>query len=87
MLKSYLQYIFAIYILIANKGIRKARDIFKLKKIVSKKYGLKEFDNKKIIFVHIPKCAGISVNVALYNNYGGMHRTAKLFGNLWSKKI
>lgn len=38
-------------------------------------YSLKPFDQTRSIFVHVPKCAGISVNKALYGNLAGGHRT------------
>lgn len=38
-------------------------------------YSYKPFDQKKAIFVHIPKCAGISVNNALFGNLAGGHTT------------
>jgi hypothetical protein len=33
----------------------------------------KPFDDKKAIFIHIPKCAGISINKALFGNLAGGH--------------
>lgn len=38
-------------------------------------YSYKPFDDKKAIFVHIPKCAGISINKALFGNLAGGHKT------------
>ncbi|TNC82677.1 MAG: hypothetical protein C9356_02025 [Oleiphilus sp.] len=38
-------------------------------------YSYKPFDEKKAIFVHIPKCAGISVSKALFGNLAGGHTT------------
>ena len=38
-------------------------------------YSYKPFDDKKAIFVHIPKCAGVSVNRALFGNLAGGHTT------------
>lgn len=35
----------------------------------------KPFDDKRAIFVHIPKCAGIAVNRALFGNLAGGHTT------------
>ena len=36
-------------------------------------YTYEPFDINKTIFVHIPKCAGVSVNKALFGNLGGGH--------------
>ena len=60
-----------------NNSIRKNfYELHTIHKKSKKKYSLYGFHQKKIIYIHIPKCGGISINKALYNNYGGMHRTA-----------
>jgi hypothetical protein len=38
-------------------------------------YSLAPFDKNKCIFVHIPKCAGVSVAKSLFGNRGGGHKT------------
>ncbi len=38
-------------------------------------YSYKPFDDKRSIFVHIPKCAGVSVAKALFGNLAGGHTT------------
>lgn len=38
-------------------------------------YSYQGFEEKKAIFVHIPKCAGVSVNKVLFRNLDGGHRT------------
>lgn len=38
-------------------------------------YSFKPFDEKKAIFVHIPKCAGIAINQAIFQNLGGGHKS------------
>lgn len=38
-------------------------------------YSLKPYDDCRCIFVHIPKCAGVSVAGALFGNLGGGHLT------------
>jgi hypothetical protein len=46
----------------------------KLRKGKNKKgYSLKPFDEKKSIFVHIPKCAGISINQSIFGCLAGGH--------------
>lgn len=47
-------------------------------------YSLKGFDRLECIYIHIPKAAGVSINKALFGNYGGGHNTVhtykKIFG-------
>jgi len=47
-------------------------------------YSLAGFDKLNCIYVHIPKSAGISINMSLFGNKGGGHKTAsqyrKIFG-------
>ena len=38
-------------------------------------YSYKGFDEKKAIFIHVPKCAGVSINKTLFGNLGGGHCT------------
>ncbi len=38
-------------------------------------YSFEPFDKHGAIFVHIPKCAGVSVNNTLFGNLAGGHRT------------
>lgn len=42
--------------------------------ITSDGYSYKSFDDRKAIFIHIPKCAGISINKALFGNLAGGHK-------------
>jgi hypothetical protein len=46
----------------------------------------KPFDDKKAIFVHVPKCAGISVNKALFGNLAGGHTTLEQYLNIYEPK-
>lgn len=41
--------------------------------ITDGEYSLKGFDEKKLIFVHIPKCAGVSISKSVYGSLGGGH--------------
>ena len=43
----------------------------------------KSFDDTRSIFVHIPKCAGISVSQALYGNIGGGHTSLDQYINVF----
>jgi hypothetical protein len=49
-------------------------------------YGFKGFDEKKTIFVHIPKCAGISVCKTLFGNLGGGHNSLEQYTYIFSPK-
>lgn len=39
------------------------------------KYSCRPFDENRAIFIHIPKCAGVSVSRALFGNLAGGHKT------------
>lgn len=43
----------------------------------------KPFDQSKSIFVHVPKCAGIAVNKALYGNLAGGHTSLDEYINIF----
>jgi hypothetical protein len=49
-------------------------------------YGFKGFDQKKAIFVHIPKCAGISVCKTLFGNLGGGHNSLEQYTYIFPPK-
>lgn len=36
-------------------------------------YSLRQFDENECIFVHIPKCAGVSISLSLFGNLGAGH--------------
>ena len=44
-----------------------------MRKIDTEGRSLKSFDEQKCIFVHITKCAGVSVSKSLFGNLGGGH--------------
>lgn len=48
----------------------------KRKTISEEGYSYSQFDRMKCIFVHIPKCAGVSMCKSLFGNLGGGHQTA-----------
>ena len=43
--------------------------------VTSDGYSYRGFDEKKAIFIHIPKCAGVSVNRSIFGDLGGGHNT------------
>jgi hypothetical protein len=47
----------------------------KRKVVTTDGYSFKPFDDTRSLFVHIPKCAGVSVCRALYGNLAGGHTT------------
>ncbi|MDG2473552.1 MAG: sulfotransferase family 2 domain-containing protein [Pseudomonadales bacterium] len=54
------------------------RNSQKMRRTVTEQgYSYKGFDDKKAIFVHIPKCAGISINHQIFGNLGGGHTPLK----------
>ncbi len=70
----YSAYIWAVWAkaLIFN---RKRYKELKSKFTENQGYSLLPFEKTKSIFVHIPKCAGVSVNQALYGSLAGGHLT------------
>ncbi len=46
----------------------------------------KPFDDKKAIFIHVPKCAGISVNKTIFGNLAGGHTTLEQYLNIFEPK-
>lgn len=50
------------------------------------KYSLAGFDDLRCIYVHIPKAAGISINKALFGNYGGGHKTVRSYRKIFGTK-
>lgn len=49
-------------------------------------YSYKPFDDKRAIFVHIPKCAGVSVSRTLFGNLGGGHTTLNQYLNVFEPR-
>jgi hypothetical protein len=47
---------------------------------------LKPFDEKKCIFVHITKCAGISIATSLFGNLGGGHLRATHYQLIFNQR-
>jgi len=59
---------------VARKKIHKLR---KLRSCISPAgYTLKHFDEHRCVFIHIPKCAGVSVSQSLFGNQGAGHYSA-----------
>lgn len=50
----------------------------------SQGYSFRGFDDRKCIFVHIPKCAGVAVCKSLFGNLGGGHKTLRYYQILFS---
>lgn len=51
-----------------------------------KGYSFELFDINKTIFVHIPKCAGVSVNKTLFGDLAGGHTTLDEYTNIFEPK-
>ena len=61
----------SIFRTLSPKGYRHFQEMRKLE--TDKGRSLKPFDEQKCIFVHITKCAGISIATSLFGNLGGGH--------------
>lgn len=58
-----------------NRNALHAKDQIARQRETRSASSYKPFDDKQAIFVHIPKCAGIAVNHALFGNLAGGHTT------------
>jgi hypothetical protein len=50
-------------------------------------FSFKEFDDKKAIFVHIPKCAGVAVKRALFGNLSGGHTKLSMYCRVFEPEL
>ena len=50
-------------------------------------YSLNGFNDRKCIFVHIPKCAGVSINKTLFNSLGGGHNSAMDYQIIYGRNV
>lgn len=49
-------------------------------------YSFQGFTETNKLFIHIPKCAGVSINNLLYNNLGGGHRSILFYMAIFNPK-
>lgn len=52
----------------------------------SNEYSFSGFDKHRCIFIHIPKCAGISVSKTLFGSLGGGHRSIDQYRLIFSRQ-
>lgn len=75
----------------ANRLLRQSSytesQYLRLRRCNGDSYSLRPFDQTQSIFVHIPKCAGISVNKALYGNLAGGHKTFNQYLTTFEPKL
>lgn len=57
-----------------------------MRRISDVDFGFGSFDEHKCIFIHIPKCAGISVSRGLFGGLAGTHNSIKTFQLVYSKE-
>lgn len=50
-------------------------------------YSYKPFDDKKSIFIHIPKCAGVSVARTIFGNLAGGHTTLEQYLSIFQPSL
>jgi len=67
------------------KGFKKVQEARKVDS--PENGGYLPFDKAQAIFVHIPKCAGISLNKALFNSIGGGHTTLEQYINVFPPRL
>jgi hypothetical protein len=56
------------------------------KVVAGYEYSYKGFDEKKCIYVHIPKAGGVSLSMQLFGNLGGGHNRIKDYRLIFSKE-
>lgn len=73
---------------IESKTIKKEKqkELLKMRVSDNGKYSLKQFDDTKSIFIHIPKSAGISVSKGLYGNLSAGHMPLRKIQLAYNKK-
>ena len=49
-------------------------------------YGLAPFDQHRCIFVHVPKCAGVSISRSLFGSLVGTHIAMKSFQLIYTEE-
>jgi hypothetical protein len=69
-----------------NRARLRARRNKKNRQTDTGQYSLAPFDNRRAIFVHIPKTGGISVSTALFGNLAGGHTRITEYRNIFSEK-
>lgn len=57
-----------------------------LGEVPGQEVSIKGYDRHKCIFVHIPKCAGISIGRALFGSYDGNHMGIPTYQVIYSKQ-
>lgn len=50
-------------------------------------FSFKEFDSKKAIFVHIPKCAGVAIKKALFDNLSASHTKLTMYCRVFEPEL
>lgn len=50
-------------------------------------FSFREFDRKKAIFIHIPKCAGIAIKQALFDDLSGGHTTLSAYCRVFEPEL
>lgn len=73
-----------IYRIVRGKNYRKYQKLRKYVPVSSNEYSLEGFDRLKCIYVHIPKCAGVSLTKAIYGNLAFGHVTVKKYMTIFS---
>ena len=63
---------------------RRLQDLRKVETDIG--YSLKPFDDHRCIFVHIPKCAGMSVCKSLFGNLAGGHNNMATYQKVFSAR-
>ncbi|MES1925757.1 sulfotransferase family 2 domain-containing protein [Salinisphaera sp. T31B1] len=64
-----------------------AKKFRKRRQLLDVDYSYRPFDERKAIFIHIPKCAGVAVSQALFGNMAGGHKTLSHYRHVFEPRI
>jgi hypothetical protein len=76
-----------LFALLAPGVYRRWQALRKYQTVDSNETSLLPFDQYSCIFVHIPKCAGVSVSKALFGNLGGGHCSITQYQLIFEKRL
>src|SRR3990172_11795505 len=75
-----------IYKLLRPHEYNRYQELINTKPQSPRAYSLYSYIENKCIFVHIPKCAGVSISHALFGHLGGGHLSITAYQRIFNQK-